>query len=264
MAKITTGKVLIKKFFLYFLLFYMFNEESNIFQNKIKYTNFKINDYANNVISGKRKIENKENEVIVIATGKKGEEIKILDTLFKYPPSKVFINESKENLGQVMKVNLTQDGENEITIIWDNPIQDCECMFCECECLISIDMSKFDSSLITSMEGMFFGCSNVSSIDLTNFNTSSVIHMNSCFENCYKLQNINVSIFDTISNQDLSRMFYDCSSLTSLDVSNFDTSLVTMMDGMFYNCHSLTSLDVSNLILLQLDHFMECLIIVIL
>ena len=68
----------------------------------------------------------------VIAKGKKGEEIKILDdSYFKYPPSKVFINYSKENLDQVTKVNLTEEGENEIGIIWDYPIHDCENMFCD-------------------------------------------------------------------------------------------------------------------------------------
>ena len=111
-------------FFLYFLLFSLSNQESNIFQNKIKNFNFKKADYGNKFISSKRKIENKENEVTVIAKGKKGEEINILSNFFKYPPSKVFINDSKENLGQVTKTNLTKDGENEITIIWDYEIKD--------------------------------------------------------------------------------------------------------------------------------------------
>ena len=246
MAKVSVRKMLNKIFFIYFLVFSFSKQETNIFQNKMLNSNFRRNDYVNSTISVKRKIENIDNIITVIAKGKKDEEIKILDNNFKYPPSKVYINDLKENLGRVTKVNLTQDGDNEITIIWDNAIQDCYRMFHDCQSLISIDMSKFDSSLITSMVSMFYGCSNLTFINLTNFNTSSVTNMSSVFDFCEKLNNLDVSKFNTSSTKSFNRMFYACHSLTSLDVSKFDTSSATMMDEMFYYCYSLTSLDVSN------------------
>ena len=127
MAKIYIDKILVKQFFLYMFLFSNSNQESNKFQNKIKNPISKLNDYTKNIISDKRKIENKENIVTVMAEGEKDEEINILnENYFKYPPSKVFINDSKENLGQVAKVKLTQYGENKITIIWDYEINHCE------------------------------------------------------------------------------------------------------------------------------------------
>ena len=247
MAKITIGKMFNKQFlFLYLLLISISNQETNIFPKKIKHSNLKITDYANNYLSGKRKLENKENSVTVIAKGKIGEEINILYEKFKYLPNKVFINDSKENLGQVIKVNLTQDGENTITMIWDYSIQDCKDMFCDCRSLISIDMSHFDSSLITSMFEMFFFCLNLTSIDLTNFNTSSVMDMSSAFLACYKLKNLNISQFDTSSVTEMSFMFFSCHSLTSLDISKFNTTSTRKFTGMFYQCYSLTSIDLSN------------------
>ena len=62
------------------MLFSMTNQDSNIFQNKKINYNLKAKNYSKNVNSEKR-ILNKENSVTVIAKGKKGEEIKILDDL---------------------------------------------------------------------------------------------------------------------------------------------------------------------------------------
>ena len=73
--------------------------------------------------------------------------------------------------------------------------------------LVFVDLSKFDSSKVTSINGMFEGCFSLESIDLSNFDTSKVTDMNS--------------------------MFYACSSLKSIDLSNFNTSKVNNMRSMF-------------------------------
>ena len=261
MIKISIGKIDIMQFFLFFLLFSIANQESNIFKNKINHYNLKKNDYAKNVKSGKRLL-NKENSVTVIAQGKRGEIISILGDSFKYPPNKLFINNSKENLGQVKTVSLTKDGENIITMIWDDAIKGCEYMFSLCSSLINIDMSNFDSSKITSMEGMFYGASNVTSINFTNFNTSSVTHMNAVFFNCYKLKNLDVSKFDTSSVIMMNGMFDSCYSLTSLDVSKFNTTSTQEFTGMFSKCFSLTSIDLSHFntssLTDMMDMFSDC------
>ncbi|WP_245792231.1 BspA family leucine-rich repeat surface protein, partial [Enterococcus termitis] len=63
----------------------------------------------------------------------------------------------------------------------------------------SLDLSKFDTSNVTSMYGLFYR-SAATSLDLSNFDTSKVTDMSSMFRE---------------------------SAVTSLDLSNFDTSKVT-------------------------------------
>ena len=100
-------------------------------------------------------------------------------------------------------------------------------MFQYCEKLKSLDLSNFDTSLVTNMEATFFDCFSLSSLNIKSFNTSSVKIM--------------------------AYMFYNCKTLTSLDISNFNTSSVTNMSYMFYNCYSLTSLKIEVLNLSKLE-----------
>ena len=110
---------------------------------------------------------------------------------------------------------------------------------------VSIDLSAFNLSNVTDMEGIFWDCRSLTSLDVSNFDTSSVTNMSRMFQGCYRLTNLNVSNFDTLNVTDMKGVFWDCRSLTSLDVSNFDTSKVTKMDYMFDECDNLTNLDVS-------------------
>ena len=73
---------------------------------------------------------------------------------------------------------------------------------------ITLDLSNFDTSNVTSMGNMFNGCSSLTSLDLSTFNTSKVTNMGGMFRNC--------------------------SSLTLLDLKRLDTSNVTNMRYMFY------------------------------
>ena len=109
---------------------------------------------------------------------------------------------------------------NYVELIFNDNIASTERMFKDCIGITEINLSNFDSSLVTSMDSMFEGCSSLNSLDLSNFKTSLVGRM--------------------------AFMFSRCSILSSLDLSNFDTSLVTLMDSMFSHCHSLTSLNLSN------------------
>ena len=68
-------------------------------------------------------------------------------------------------------------------------------MFYNCNSLSSLDISNFNTEIVTSMEEMFRYCTLLSSLDLSNFNTQNVITME--------------------------RMFYNCRSLYYLDISNF-------------------------------------------
>ena len=73
--------------------------------------------------------------------------------------------------------------------------------------ILNIDLSHFDSSLVTRTEEMFLGCAQLISLDLSFFNRSSVSNMN--------------------------KMFSDCASLEYLDISNLDTYNLEVCDEMF-------------------------------
>ncbi|EKZ3786380.1 BspA family leucine-rich repeat surface protein [Listeria monocytogenes] len=105
----------------------------------------------------------------------------------------------------------------------------------------SLDLSKFDTSNVTSMYGLFYR-SAATSLDLSNFDTSKVTDMSSMFRES-AVTSLDLSNFDTSKVTDMSNMFFG-SVVTSLDLSNFDTSKVTTMASMFVNSDA-TSLDVS-------------------
>ncbi len=142
--------------------------------------------------------------------------------------------------------NLTEvSGDNLVTSKTFENVTDMSGMFYNCEGLINLDLSNFDTSKVTSMSRMFDGCSSLTNLDLSNFDTSQVTSMYQMFYVCSSLTNLDLSGFNTSKVTNMGDMFYHCSSLTNLDVSNFDTSNVTYMGDMFYHCSSLTNLDVS-------------------
>ena len=112
--------------------------------------------------------------------------------------------------------------------------------------IINIDVSNFDTSLVTDMQYMFERCTNLISLDLSNFNTSLVTDMKHMFEDCYSLISLNLSNLNTSLVTDMQFMFSGCYELLSLDVSNFDTSLVTDMTHMFEYFENEISLNLSN------------------
>ena len=118
-------------------------------------------------------------------------------------------------------------------------------MYYDCKQLQSINMSNFNTSLVTDMNRMFFGCSQIESINLSSFNTSSVITMNRIFTGCYQLESINLSSFNTSLITDMSFMFYN-TGFKSLDLSSFNTSSVVNMYGMFSHCSQLKSINLSS------------------
>ena len=80
---------------------------------------------------------------------------------------------------------------------------------------------------------MFYWMSNLTSLDLSNFDTSKVTNMQGVFEHMRNLTALNLSNFNTSKVTDMNSMFHDMFKLTSLDLSNFDTSKVTDMGYMF-------------------------------
>lgn len=122
----------------------------------------------------------------------------------------------------------------------------CHRMFHDCEALIQLNLSNFNTSQITDMSSMFAGCEGLTELDLSNFDTHKVTNMSGMFDYCKKLTKLDLSNFNTSKVTDMSFMFEDCSTLTQLDISNFDTSNVIEMYAMFEICKALTQLDLSS------------------
>ena len=119
-------------------------------------------------------------------------------------------------------------------------------MFYSCVGLTSLDLSNFDTSQVTTLDSMFNSCSGLTEINITSFNTSKVTNIRSMFYHCTNLLSIDLSNFNTSQVTDMSYMFYNCVRLQELNLSSFDTSKVTSVEGMFQNCLRLKNLDLSN------------------
>ena len=157
----------------------------------------------------------------------------------------VYINENKqETIDNRYYFNQT---DNYVELIWDNNINNCDNMFINCTNIIEINLSNFDTSLVTSMHRMFYNCSKLSSLYLSNLNTSLVTSMSYMFYYCKKLISLDFSYFDTSNTNNISYMFCHSSKLKSLDISNFNTSKVKTMACIFYYCSSLTTLNLSKI-----------------
>ena len=157
---------------------------------------------------------------------------------------------SEKQDGSIIGYYTDEDGNSmyELTFISTKQIYaniDSKNLFSYLTNLKSIDLSNFDTSDVTNMNGMFMGCSSLTSIDVNNFNTSKVTDMAFMFDFCISLQSIDLSNFDTNKVTNMEVMFESCQSLESLNISEFNTSNVTNMYAMFYNCSSLTNIDVS-------------------
>ena len=118
-------------------------------------------------------------------------------------------------------------------------------MFNSCSSLTSLDLSSFNTSVVTNMESMFSSCSSLTSLDLSSFNTSAVTDMRWMFNRCSSLTSLDLSPFNTSAVTGMYSMFSYCSSLTNLDVSSFDTKSVTNMSYMFKQCTALDTLTLS-------------------
>ena len=118
-------------------------------------------------------------------------------------------------------------------------------MFYGCSSLTSIDLTNFNTSLVTYMHYMFYDCSSLTSIDLTYFETQLVIDMKYMFYNCKSLKSIDLSYFNTTSLTDINHLFSKCDSLEIIDLSYFNTTLVQNMDSLFLKCSHLKVIDIS-------------------
>ena len=150
-----------------------------------------------------------------------------------------FDNEIDLNVIKILSVDLSNFNSSLITNL--------NKMFYGCTIIKNINFSNFITSKINTMSDVFDSCWDLISLDLSNFDTSSVINMDYMFFACYSLQTLTLSSkFITSKVESMRCMFHQCKSLTSIDLSNFDTSSVINMDYMFFRCDTLKNIDLSN------------------
>ena len=118
--------------------------------------------------------------------------------------------------------------------------------FFECNNLLSVNLSRLDTSKTTSLGYAFSRCKSLTDLDLSALDTSSVRSFADVFQDCSSLRSVNLAGWDTSSGNNFSQMFFQCASLGELDVSSFETGGVTTFKEMFYGCSSLRSLDLSH------------------
>lgn len=118
--------------------------------------------------------------------------------------------------------------------------------FFNCANLLSVNLSRLDTSKTTSLGYAFSRCKSLTELDLSALDTSSVRSFADVFQECSSLRSVNLAGWDTSSGKDFRQMFYRCASLEEIDISSFKTSASTSFEQMFYGCSSLRSLDLSH------------------
>ena len=97
------------------------------------------------------------------------------------------------------------------------------------------DLNCIDTSAITDMSFLFLNINVIiDNIDLSNWDVSNVTTMEGLFNNCKKF-NCDLSKWDVSNVKDMSYMFYNCGNF-DCDLSNWDVSKVTNMYTMFEGC----------------------------
>ena len=88
-------------------------------------------------------------------------------------PSKIYLNDVIQTLTDCTKINIAQP-ESIIKLIWDDPLNSINCLFCGCYNIIEIKFLNFDTSSLTDMSFLFQYCHSLTSVDLSNLNITSV------------------------------------------------------------------------------------------
>ena len=122
-------------------------------------------------------------------------------------------------------------------------------MFRGCSSLVTLDVSEWAVTGVTSTAFMFYSCNALTSLDMSGWNVSTLTNMNYMF---YSPSTMAITTLGDLSGwttgtlTGITAMFTYCSNLASVDVSGWDTSGVTSFNGVFYNCRSMTTIDVTN------------------
>ena len=158
----------------------------------------------------------------------------------------LFINDDLYEFNSSFKPE--KKGEYKIKLLFKKRLKNCSYMFNNCDNIIKLDLSLFNSSEIMNMHYMFGKCHFLKEVNLASFKTDKVINMSYLFNKCSNLETIVFSeSFDTSNVEDMSFMFHNCYFLKKISFPNsFITKKVKSMECMFRNCYNLKQLDLKN------------------
>ena len=194
-----------------------------------------------------RNLDIQTSEIIIKIKGLGWQRIMSNKIISDYYCPDVYLND--ELIGQNTCVVSLNNSINILKLKWDIELYEMTNFFSGLTNLIEVDLTNFNSTLVTTMENTFKDCKYLEFVNISSdnlFDTSSVNDMQSMFEGCESLKSLDLSSFNTKSVEDMNSMFKGCTNLLSLNLSNFNTELVTNMEGMFYSCKSLKSLNISS------------------
>nr|DAK64682.1 MAG TPA: protein of unknown function DUF285 [Caudoviricetes sp.] len=109
-----------------------------------------------------------------------------------------------------------------------------------------LDLSRWDTTLMTSAVEMFSGWENLKFVDLDGWTMENVENTRNMFSGCNSLQTLDTSSWDLSNLIKAGAMFSDCNSLQTLDTSSWNLSNLIEAVVMFDNCNSLQTLDTSS------------------
>ena len=164
----------------------------------------------------------------VVGTGTQN----ILNSGFYKCPSKIYINGVIQNTNNCYQVNVIEQGST-IKLIWDNPLTSTSNMFSGLEDISEIDLSNFDTSLVTDMSRMFGCCHSLELLDLSNLNTQNVKTMNDMFDHLNSLTSLNLWSFNTSNVTDMGLLFERTNSLQYINMRNFNEAKNPSISNMF-------------------------------
>ena len=109
-------------------------------------------------------------------------------------------------------------------------------MFSHCKELISIDLSSFDVSKVTSMDYMFNNCYNLKFLNLSNFAPSNITSMYQTFRNCSGLIYLNLKSLETNNKTNISQTLILVPNNVKFCIENEDTQNYLLQNEKFSNC----------------------------
>ena len=135
-------------------------------------------------------------------------------------------------------------------------------MFDNCESIVNLNISNFNTSLVTNFTYLFNNCVSLVKLNISNFNTARVTDFSYMFNNCRSLLELNLEHFDTRQVKTMNHTFTDCISLTTLYLTSFDTGGVSNYHSAFKNTPSIVNYYIpitfrSNLNSIDFTNFMD-------